>query len=109
VQAVLGYLLLRKRIGAFGGGLVASLLRYLVAAVVASIAGWFVLQLLGGSSAGGFVLHGVVTAVLSSMIVGAVFLVGFVAALRVLRAPEVKVLSGWFAPVWARLRGIIKR
>jgi len=109
VQAVLGYLLLRKRIGAFGGGLVVSLLRYLVAAVVASIAGWFVLQLLGGSSAGGFALQGVVTAVLSSMIVGAVFLVGFVAALRVLRAPEVKVLSGWFAPVWARLRGIIKR
>ena len=109
IQAVLGYTLLRKKIGAFGEGLFPSMLRFGAAAVVGAGLGFWVLQGLGGSSATSYALSSVLAAFISSTLTGAVILVGFVATLWAIRAPEFTLLGNLATPVITRVRGIIGR
>jgi len=109
IQAVLGYALLRRKIGAFGEGLIPSMLRFGAAAVAGAGLGYLVLQGLGGSSAGSYALSSVLAAVTSCVLTGAVILLGFVGALWAIRAPEFALLRNLATPVISRFRGIIGR
>jgi putative peptidoglycan lipid II flippase len=109
VQAALGYLLLKRRIGTFGIGLFASMLRFGIAALLSGGLGWVVLQWLGGSAKTSFALSSVLASVLSSVIVGLVILVGFVISLWAFRSPEFALLRNVATPVLKRVRGIIGR
>ena len=109
IQAVLGYALLRKKIGSFGEGLIPSMLRFGAAALVGAGLGYLVLQGLGGSSASSYALSSVLAAVLSSALTGAIILLGFVATLWAIRAPEFTLLRNLATPVITRVRGIIGR
>jgi putative peptidoglycan lipid II flippase len=109
VQAALGYLLLKRRIGTFGIGLFASMLRFGIAALLGGGLGWVVLQWLGGSAKTSFALSSVLASVLSSVIVGLVILVGFVISLWAFRSPEFALLRNVATPVLKRVRGIIGR
>lgn len=109
IQATLGYILLKRRIGDFGKGLFASMLRFGLAGLFGGLLGWGVLQLLGGSAISSFALSSVLAAALSSVLVGFVILLGFVLALWVLKTPEFEVLRNVATPVLKRVRGIIER
>jgi putative peptidoglycan lipid II flippase len=91
VQLLVAMRLLRRRIGAVGGPEVRSaFLRYLVAAVPALIAGIAVLALLGGLS-GGWAVASRLAGVLATAVIGLVVCAVYLAALALLRAPELGV------------------
>jgi len=109
VQAVLGFVILRKRIGDFSSGLVASSLRFILAAAVGAVLGYFTLKLIGGIRVDSFAIRTVLGAVIASMISGLAILAGFIATLVIIRAPEVKLIADLVKPVAAKVRGIIGR
>lgn len=109
VQAILGYGILRKRIGVFGQGLFSSILRFAIAALAGGLLGQLVLQLLGGATESSFSMHSVLGAVIASMITGLAILLGFMLTLVLIRAPEVKLVAELAKPVAAKVRGIIRR
>ncbi len=101
-QTALAGILLRRRLGAFGGGLLA--VRHLVffaAAVVASAVGAGVVWLLGGFTPGGWALDSPVSAALAMAVAGGIMAVVYFAALLVVRNPEAQA---FVAPVSRRLR-----
>ena len=103
VQAVIAFVVLRKRIGKFADGVVATFIRYAIAAVIAGVAGALALNAIGGTGIGHFAVRSVATAVLASGFVGVVILVIFVGALWAIRAPEFALLSDTVKPVLAKL------
>jgi putative peptidoglycan lipid II flippase len=103
VQAVIAFVVLRKRIGKFADGVVATFIRYAIAAVIAGVAGALALNAIGGTGIGHFAVRSVATAVLASGFVGVVILVVFVGALWAIRAPEFALLSDTVKPVLAKL------
>jgi putative peptidoglycan lipid II flippase len=109
VQAILGYVILRKRIGVFGASLLPSILRFLAAAGLGGLLGHLVLQLLGGTSKSSFSMHSVLGGVTSAALTGLAILFGFVVTLFVIRAPEVKMIAELARPIAAKIRGIIGR
>jgi putative peptidoglycan lipid II flippase len=109
VQAVIGFVILRKRIGDFSAGLLASTLRFILASAVGAVLGYFALKLTGGIRVDSFAIKSVFGAVIASMISGLVILGGFVATLFVIRAPEMKLLAKLAGPAVAKVRGIIGR
>jgi len=109
VQAVIGFVILRKRIGDFSSGLLASTLRFILASAVGAVLGYFALKLTGGIRVDSFAIKSVFGAVIASMISGLVILGGFVATLFVIRAPEMKLLAKLAGPAVAKVRGIIGR
>ena len=109
VQAVLGFVILRKRIGDFSSGLLSSSLRFILAAAVGAALGYFTLKLTGGIRVDSFAIRTVIGAVLASMISGLAILAGFTATLLIIRAPEVKIIGELVKPVLAKVRGIIGR
>ena len=101
-QTALAGILLRRRLGAFGGGLLA--VRHLVffaAAVVAAAVGAGVVWLLGGFTPGGWALDSPVSAALAMAVAGGIMAVVYFAALLVVRNPEAQA---FVAPVSRRLR-----
>jgi putative peptidoglycan lipid II flippase len=109
VQAVLGFVILRKRIGDFSSGLVASSLRFILAAAVGAVLGYFTLKLIGGIRVDSFAIRTVLGAVIASMISGLAILAGFIATLVIIRAPEMKLVVKLVGPALAKVRGIIGR
>ncbi|MEN9753100.1 MAG: hypothetical protein RL670_791 [Actinomycetota bacterium] len=103
VQAVIAFVVLRKRIGKFADGVVATFIRYAIAAVFAGVAGALTLNAIGGTGIGHFAVRSVATAVIASGIVGVVILVVFVGALWAIRAPEFALLSDTVKPVLSKL------
>ena len=71
--------------------------------------GKLTLEAIGGTGIGHFAVRSVLNAGLASMAVGIVVLIGFVATLWVIRAPEFKLVRGLLDPIFGRLRGMLKR
>jgi putative peptidoglycan lipid II flippase len=94
VQGSVGYLLLRKRIGAMGEGSFAkSLLGFVLAAIPAAALGYSLMVWLGGINPGSFTLNSVLTAVVTSALVGAAMVVCYLATLWIFRVPELRELQ----------------
>ena len=101
-QTVLAAVLIRRRLGAFGGKLLA--LRHLVffgAALVSAAFGAAVVWLLGGYSDGGWALSSPVSAALAMAAAGTVMAGFYGAALLLVRNPEA---VAFVAPLTRRLR-----
>lgn len=107
LQAVLAYVVLRRRIGSLGGGLFLAIIRFAVAAAVAAAAGFGTLQLLGGTGVGAPAVRSVLGAVLCSGGSAAVMLLVFALALWVLRAPEFRLLTGFLAAAGKRFASLV--
>ena len=103
VQAVIAFVVLRKRIGKFADGVVATFIRYAIAAVIAGVAGALTLNAIGGTEIGHFAVRSVANAVIASGIVGVVILVVFVGALWAIRAPEFALLRETVKPMLSKL------
>jgi putative peptidoglycan lipid II flippase len=103
VQLLLAAWLLRRRIGPGAGrGMTRSLLTDLAAVVPAAAVGLGVLYLLGGTSADGFALSGLVPAILTMAVIGAAMTSVYGGSLVALRSPDL-------APVLSRVLGRLKR
>jgi len=109
ISTVLYYVVLRRRIGSFGEGLIGSLLRFAIAAAVGGVLGKLVLSVVGGTGLGHFAVRSILDAVITSAVIGVVILIGFIGTLWVIRAPEFKLLVGAVGPLAGRVRGMLKR
>ena len=99
VQGLVAYQLLKRRIGGLAGfGIGKSLGLNILAMLPASAVGASLLWVLGGISKGAFPVDKVLTAVMSSAIVGSAMLVSYLAMLWLLRVPELR-------EVFTQLRG----
>ena len=101
-QTALAAILIRRRLGGFGGALLA--VRHLVfvaAAVVAGAFGTGVVWLLGGFTPGGWALESPVSAALTMATAGGIMAVVYFAALLAVRNPEAQA---FVSPLSRRLR-----
>ena len=102
LQAILAAWLLRKRLGGIDGRrILRSLVTYVAAVTVPVAAGVGVLIALGGTTADGFAVSGIVPAILSMIVIGSVMAVLYFGLLLLMRSSE---LHGFLAPLTARLR-----
>ena len=109
ISTMLYYVLLRRRIGVFGAGIFASMCRFAIAAAAGGLLGKVGLDSIGGTGPGSFAVQSVLNATLASGVVGLTVLVGFVATLWIIRAPEFKLVSALAKALGSRLRGMRKR
>lgn len=93
IQGLIAYQLLKRRIGGLAGfGIGLSLGKYFLAVIPAALTGVLVLWTLGGISEGAFALDRVVTAVLSSILVGSTMVLVYLIFLWTLKVDELKEL-----------------
>ncbi|QAY72629.1 murein biosynthesis integral membrane protein MurJ [Agromyces protaetiae] len=101
-QLVVASVLLRRKLGSLDGRRIAvAVARSAAALVLPVIAGVLLLNALGGTTEGGYAISGVLGAVTSMALIGAVMAVLYFAGLWILRSPE---LRGFAEPLLARLR-----
>lgn len=101
-QALLAALLLRKKLGGIDGRrILASLGKYLLAAILPVAIGLLLLVALGGTSEGGFAVSGVFSAMVSMIVIGLAMSAAYFGGLILMRTPELKVVLD---PVLARIR-----
>lgn len=94
VQGMIGYLMLRKRIGGMGeASFVKSLGGFVLAALPAIVVGYSLMVWLGGIGDGSFTLSSVLSAVITSVLVGGAMVVTYLAALWIFRVPELRELQ----------------
>jgi putative peptidoglycan lipid II flippase len=94
IQGLIGYLMLRRRIGAMGeASFIKSLLGFVLAAIPAAAVGYAVMVWLGGIAPGSFTLNSVFSAVLTSALVGATMVICYLATLWIFRVPELRELQ----------------
>ncbi len=99
VQLLLGIWMLRRRLGRLDlSRTVVSLSRFVVAAIPAGFAGWGAFLLFGGVS--GWTTSAQLLGALGTVMIGGVTFVVYLAALFVMRAPELSVAR----ELWARMR-----
>lgn len=101
-QTALAAILIRRRLGALGGGLLAA--RHLVfaaAALVAAAVGAGLVWLLGGYTAEGWALSSPVLAAVAMAVAGTVMAIVYVGALLLVRNPEA---HAFVSPLLRRLR-----
>ena len=103
IQAIIAYTLLVKRVGPLGDHKIATALaQFIFAGVIAGAAGFGMIELLGGISAGSFVLESVLSSTLTIGLVGFVMFTLYLVTLRLLKVSEVdSALAG--------LKGILRR
>ena len=103
IQAIIAYTLLVKRVGPLGDHKIATALaQFIFAGVIAGAAGFGMIELLGGISAGSFVLESVLSSTLTIGLVGFVMFALYLVTLRLLKVSEVdSALAG--------LKGILRR
>jgi putative peptidoglycan lipid II flippase len=102
LQAILAAWLLRRRLGGIDGRrILRSLVKYFVAVLLPVAAGVGVLIALGGTTAGGFAVSGILPAILSMAVIGSVMAALYFALLLLMRSSE---LHGFLAPLTARFR-----
>jgi putative peptidoglycan lipid II flippase len=90
IQAVLAYYLLQRRIGTLKGQHIFTGTGYFaIAGIGAGIAGWLVLQMLGGTSENAFPVKSILTAGLSSVMVGFGLVGVYLILLKLLRVREI--------------------
>lgn len=103
VQGLLAYAMLRRKIGSLEGRKnAASGFAFIISGLLSGLLGFVTLQLLGGTKPDAFAVDSVVTAILTSILVGSVMLGSYVIALRLLRVPEVVTLSSNLATRFRR-------
>ncbi len=103
IQATIAYLFLIGRIGSFPStGFRLAGLKFVLSGALSGIAGYGMVEALGGIRAGSFVIDKVLSAGLSMALVGFVMFGVYVIALKISRAPEIDA-------VLAGLRGILRR
>ncbi len=91
VQAIIAWLMLRKRIGQLSDGkLFSDSAKIVVASILSGAAGATVLWALGGVSESSFAMQGVVNALVSSALVGLVAGITYLAALLAIGNKEVR-------------------
>lgn len=101
-QTALAAILLRRRLGAFGGRLLAT--RHVVffaAALVAAAVGFAMVWLIGGYTPGGWALSSPASAAVAMALSGGVMALVYLAALLLVRNPEVQA---FVAPLSRRFR-----
>jgi putative peptidoglycan lipid II flippase len=104
-QTVVAIILVRRRIGGMDGWLVLRRhLQYLLLALVAGAIGFVMLLLLGGLAADGFAQSGIVPAVLSIIVIGAVMSVVYFGLLLLLRNPELASVTNTVRARFSRTR-----
>jgi putative peptidoglycan lipid II flippase len=97
IQTILAAILLRRRMGSLGAWpVLRSYLVYLLALVPASAAGVGVNVALGAFHSGGFAVSNVGAAVVALLAIGAAMTIVYIAALALLRSPELRDVSGVF-------------
>jgi putative peptidoglycan lipid II flippase len=103
IQAIIAYTLLVKRVGPLGDHRIATALaQFIFAGAIAGAAGYGMIELLGGISAGSFVLQSVWSSTLTIGLVGFVMFTLYLVTLRLLKVSEVdSALAG--------LKGILRR
>lgn len=102
VQGILGYYLLRKKIGGFAGfGVGVAILKFVIAAIPATALALGTLWLFGWVGPGSFVLDKVLTSLLTSSVVGGVGLASYLGILWLMRVPQLREVS---AALGARLK-----
>ena len=90
IQALLAYYLLRRRIGTLKGQHIFTGTGYFaVAGIGAGAVGWIVLQLLGGTGLGAFAVKSILSATLTSIMVGFAILATYLVLLKLLRVREI--------------------
>ena len=103
IQAALAYLLLRRRIGSLREHQIAgSTVKFAAAAVMASLAGWGTLNLVGGISQEAFAMQTIVNSLVVDLAVGAVMVSVYLLLLKLLRVREVE-------SALASAKGILRR
>ena len=103
IQATVAYLFLIKRIGSLAGhGFARSSLKFVLSGAVAGVAGFGMVEALGGIRPGSFVVDKVITSGLSMGLIGFVMFGVYVVALKISRSPEIDT-------VLAGLKGIVRR
>ncbi|AOY56776.1 hypothetical protein A4Z71_06920 [Candidatus Rhodoluna planktonica] len=103
VQGLLAYAMLRRKIGSLEGRKNAAAgSSFIISGLLSGLFGFVTLQLLGGTKANSFAVDSIVTAILTSILVGSVMLGSYVIALRLLRVPEVVTLSSNLATRFRR-------
>ena len=103
IQATVAYLFLIRRIGSLAGhGFGSAAVKFLIAGVISTIAGYGMVQALGGIRAGSFVVDKVVTSGLSVVLVGFVMFAVYVVVLKISRSAEID-------SALASIRGIVRR
>jgi putative peptidoglycan lipid II flippase len=103
IQATIAYLFLVKRIGSLAGfGFGAASLKFSIAGAISGIAGYGMIQVLGGIRAGSFVVDKVITSGLTMALTGFVMFAVYVVALKISRAAEIDTVLAGF-------RGIVRR
>lgn len=95
IQGLLAHALLRRRIGRpTQPGVFLVLLKFLVAGLFATVLGYIVLNALGGVEMGAFPVDRIISAIASSILVGAAMLIGYFGILWLFRVPELRQLIG---------------
>jgi putative peptidoglycan lipid II flippase len=103
VQAIVAYLFLRRRIGSLGEHKIASsTTKFTLVAVVAGLAGWGTLELLGGTAQGAFAMKTIFNSLVADVLVGLVMLAVYLLLLKLLRVREIE------GPL-AKVMGILRR
>ena len=94
VQGLVGYLMLRKRIGGMGeASFIKSLGGFVLAALPAIAIGYSLMVWFGGIAYGSFTLNSVFSAVLTSALVGGAMVVSYLGTLWIFRVPELRELQ----------------
>jgi putative peptidoglycan lipid II flippase len=103
VQATVAYLFLRRRIGSLKEHRIASsTTKFALVAVVAGLAGWGTLELLGGIGAGSFAMKTILNSLVADILVGLVMLFVYLVLLKFLRVREIE-------DALAKAMGILRR
>ncbi|QPZ38528.1 murein biosynthesis integral membrane protein MurJ [Paramicrobacterium chengjingii] len=101
VQLIVGYLLLRRKIGGLGARpVLLAILRFVLAALPAAAVGWLITWLLGATTEGGFAVGSALGAIATMAIVGTAMAAVYFGILILTRTPDLK---GALAPLRRRL------
>ena len=100
---VVSHVLLRRRLGDYGGGLIMRAhMRFVIAALASGIVGELGLRLFGSSSTGGFMWSSIGASAVTLAVVGTVMAGVYVVVLKQLRVAEVDAVLN---PLLAKVRG----
>lgn len=99
---IISHFFLRAKIGDYGGGLILRAhMRYLIAALIAGIAGEVLLRLFGSSASDGFMWSSIAASAIVLAVVGTAMAVIYIVILKQLRVVEVDALLN---PLLAKVR-----
>jgi putative peptidoglycan lipid II flippase len=93
VQAVLAFFLFKRKFGSLGHGhLTIATAKFAIAAVIAGLIGFSILQGMGGANPGAFPVLSIAAAATTCAIIGGVMAVVYLGVLRILKVKEIDVL-----------------